>query len=123
MLPGLFSDLLVFLRLRGASLFMKTRSVTVKSFCLLMILSYTETPRTGETPTHRIQSVLKADDGIDESLVCSRLTLQCRYPANDTRTFAIRRPLNSSVDLTAMSARRRRREAANTSVCLNHDLS
>lgn len=118
MLSGCFSDLLAFLRLRGVSLFMKTRSVTVKSFCLLMILSYTETPRTGATPAHRIRSVFKPDDGVDESLVCSRLTIQCRYPANDTRTFAIHHPLNSSVDLKAMSAKRRRREAANSGVYL-----
>ncbi|XP_036967575.1 uncharacterized protein LOC119026965 isoform X5 [Acanthopagrus latus] len=69
------------------------------------------------------QEFLPVDDPLIHRDSPYRLTLQCRYPANDTRTFAIRRPLNSSVDLTAMSARRRRREAANTSVCLNHDLS
>ncbi|XP_036967574.1 uncharacterized protein LOC119026965 isoform X4 [Acanthopagrus latus] len=60
------------------------------------------------------QEFLPVDDPLIHRDSPYRLTLQCRYPANDTRTFAIRRPLNSSVDLTAMSARRRRREAANT---------
>ncbi|XP_042256482.1 uncharacterized protein LOC121888937 isoform X2 [Thunnus maccoyii] len=43
-----------------------------------------------------------------------RLTIQCRYPANDSRILAIHRPLNSSPDLSPTPVKRTRREAANT---------
>ncbi|XP_030286623.1 uncharacterized protein LOC115589693 isoform X3 [Sparus aurata] len=60
------------------------------------------------------QEFLPVDDPLIHRDSPYRLTIQCRYPANDTRTFAIHHSLNSSVDPKAMSAKRRRREAANS---------
>ncbi|XP_071316148.1 uncharacterized protein [Trachinotus anak] len=44
-----------------------------------------------------------------------RLTIQCRYPANDTRTLAIQHPVYSSLDTsTMMPVKHTHREAVNT---------
>ncbi|XP_042368617.1 uncharacterized protein LOC121962427 [Plectropomus leopardus] len=43
-----------------------------------------------------------------------RLTIQCRYPANESSTLATHQPLNSSLDTPPMPVKNIRREAANT---------
>ncbi|XP_073331546.1 uncharacterized protein [Pagrus major] len=58
------------------------------------------------------QEFLPVDDPLIHRDSPYRLTIQCRYPANYTRTFAIHHPLNSSVDLSAMSVKHTHREAA-----------
>ncbi|XP_059210369.1 uncharacterized protein LOC131989187 [Centropristis striata] len=47
-----------------------------------------------------------------------RLTIQCRYPANHSSTFAMQHPSNSSLDRSPMPSKNTRREAADTGVCV-----
>ncbi|XP_032367174.1 uncharacterized protein LOC116686310 [Etheostoma spectabile] len=60
------------------------------------------------------QDLLPLDEPLIHRDSPYRLTIQCRYPANDSRTLAIQQPLNSSLNLSPVPVKRTRREAANT---------
>ncbi|XP_029931936.1 uncharacterized protein LOC115376482 isoform X2 [Myripristis murdjan] len=67
-----------------------------------------------ENQVRYAQEFLPLDDPLIHRDSPYRLTIQCRYPADENSTLPIQHPFKSTQDLTAPPAKRVRREAINT---------